>query len=41
MAQEEYSNGFSTFEIEMVMEFDDRDYLDKLLRGSATLRHFF
>ena len=32
MAQGEYFNGFSTFKIEMVPEFDDRGNVDKFLR---------
>ena len=31
MAQGEYFNGFSTFKIEMVPEFDDRGNVDKFL----------
>ena len=32
MAQGEYLNGFSTFKIEMMPEFDDRGNVDKFLR---------
>ena len=32
MAQGEYINGFSTFKIEMVPEFDNRGNVDKFLR---------
>ena len=32
MPQGEYLNGFSTFKIEMVPEFDERDNVDKFLR---------
>ena len=35
MAQGEYFNGFSTFKIEMVPEFDDRGNVDKLFLGDV------
>ena len=35
MAQGEYFNGFSTFKIEMMPEFDDRGNVDKLILGNV------